>query len=195
MFADQRSFLGIPNFGDVVSNLPFAVVGLWGLVLLLRSNSEHNSVPFIDRRERWPYLIVFGGLLLTAFGSVVLSPAPKQRKARLGQIADDDRVHVAGFGDYRGAHQPADWSVVAAGASGNRTRQRVAVVPERTPRRRRFAILLRGAGVFHSISVDRTPAPVDVTREAQTWRLWRGFMSSPKSWRFWTGRFSNWDMS
>jgi hypothetical protein len=69
MFADQRSFLGVPNFGDVVSNLPFAVVGLWGLVLLLRSNSGHNPVPFIDRRERWPYLIVFGGLLLTAFGS------------------------------------------------------------------------------------------------------------------------------
>ena len=69
MFADQRSFLGVPNFGDVVSNLPFAVVGLWGLVLLLRSNSGHNPVSFIDRRERWPYLIVFGGLLLTAFGS------------------------------------------------------------------------------------------------------------------------------
>jgi hypothetical protein len=69
MFADQRSFLGIPNFGDVVSNLPFAVVGLWGLVSLLRSNSEQNSVQFIDRRERWPFLIVFGGLLLTAFGS------------------------------------------------------------------------------------------------------------------------------
>lgn len=67
MFADQRSFLGIPNFGDVVSNLPFAVVGLWGLVSLLRS--KQNPVPFIDPRERWPYLIVFGGLLLTAFGS------------------------------------------------------------------------------------------------------------------------------
>ena len=38
VFADQRSLLGVPNFGDVVSNLPFAVVGLWGLVLLLRSN-------------------------------------------------------------------------------------------------------------------------------------------------------------
>jgi hypothetical protein len=69
MFADQRGFLGIPNFGDVVSNLPFAVVGLWGLVFLLRSNSDHDPVSFIDRRERWPYLIVFGGLVLTAFGS------------------------------------------------------------------------------------------------------------------------------
>lgn len=69
MFADQRSFLGIPNFGNVASNLPFAVVGLWGLVFLLRSNSEQNPQYFRDRRERWPYLIVFAGLLLTAFGS------------------------------------------------------------------------------------------------------------------------------
>jgi hypothetical protein len=35
MFADQRGFLGIPNFGDVVSNVPFAIVGIWGLVFLL----------------------------------------------------------------------------------------------------------------------------------------------------------------
>ncbi len=28
-FADQRAWLGIPNFGDVASNLPFALVGLW----------------------------------------------------------------------------------------------------------------------------------------------------------------------
>jgi hypothetical protein len=69
MFADQRSFLGIPNFGDVVSNLPFAAVGLWGLVFLLRSNSERNPRHSLDRRERWPYLIAFAGLLLTAIGS------------------------------------------------------------------------------------------------------------------------------
>ena len=69
MFADRRSFLGIPNFGDVVSNLPFAVVGVWGLVFLLRSGSGRNSEHFIDSRERWPYLIAFAGVLLTAFGS------------------------------------------------------------------------------------------------------------------------------
>ena len=66
MFADQRSFLGIPNFGDVISNLPFAVVGLCGLVSLLRS--KQNPVPFIDRRERWPYLIVFGDSCLRHSG-------------------------------------------------------------------------------------------------------------------------------
>ena len=67
-FADRRSLLGIPNFGDVVSNLPFAVIGLWGLVFLRRSNSNPDG-HFIDRREQWPYLFVFLGLLLTAFGS------------------------------------------------------------------------------------------------------------------------------
>jgi len=28
-FADQRAGLGIPNFGDVASNLLFAVSGVW----------------------------------------------------------------------------------------------------------------------------------------------------------------------
>jgi hypothetical protein len=68
-FADQRSLLGIPNFGDVVSNLPFAVIGLLGIVFLLRSGSDPASGHFLDLRERWPYLVAFVGLLLTAFGS------------------------------------------------------------------------------------------------------------------------------
>jgi hypothetical protein len=67
-FADQRSLLGIPNFGDVTSNLPFAVIGIWGLVFLRRARSSLAG-HFIDRREQWPYLFVFVGLLLTAFGS------------------------------------------------------------------------------------------------------------------------------
>jgi hypothetical protein len=69
LFADRRNFLGIPNFGDVVSNLPFAVVGLWGLVFLLRPGTGQTSNRFINVMERWPYLIIFTGLLLTAFGS------------------------------------------------------------------------------------------------------------------------------
>ena len=75
-FADQRSLLGITNFGDVISNLPFAAIGIWGLVFLLRSDSRRHSVTFIDDRERWPYLFVFIGLLLTAFGSSYYHLAP-----------------------------------------------------------------------------------------------------------------------
>ena len=68
-FADQRSFMGIPNFGPVVSNFPFALVGIWGIIFLLRPSSAPTSAHFIDSRERWPYLVAFVGILLTAFGS------------------------------------------------------------------------------------------------------------------------------
>lgn len=72
-FADHRSFLGIPNFGDVISNVPFAVFGLWGLLFWLRSfrlrTTAGQDPHFLDSRERWPYLVVFLGILLTAFGS------------------------------------------------------------------------------------------------------------------------------
>lgn len=72
-FADQRSWLGIPNFGDVASNLAFLLAGLCGLVFLSR---ESNSAQFIDAVERWPYLFVFFGLVLTAFGSAYYHLAP-----------------------------------------------------------------------------------------------------------------------
>ena len=63
-FADQRRWLDIPNFANVISNLPFAIVGIWGIIFIRR-----NRQIFLDPRERWPYLGVFVGLLLTAFGS------------------------------------------------------------------------------------------------------------------------------
>ena len=65
-FADHRSWLGIPNFGNVVSNLPFAIFGVMGFAFLFSSSSQGK---FLDARERWPYLFFFIGLFLTAFGS------------------------------------------------------------------------------------------------------------------------------
>ena len=53
LFADQRTILGIANFWNVVSNLPFAVVGILGLRA------------FRDGVSR----LMFAGVLLTAFGS------------------------------------------------------------------------------------------------------------------------------
>ncbi|HEX8893989.1 MAG TPA: hypothetical protein VF783_11735 [Terriglobales bacterium] len=79
-FADQRSFLRVPNFADVVSNVPFAVFGLWGLTFWLRSNSELNPDHFVDRRERWPYLVIFIGVLLTAFGSAYYHLEPSNAR-------------------------------------------------------------------------------------------------------------------
>lgn len=75
-FADQRSWLGLPNFGDVVSNLPFALVGLWGLCALLASNSIH----FADGRERWLYAMMFFSLILTSIGSAYYHLAPNNAR-------------------------------------------------------------------------------------------------------------------
>ncbi|MGB7283290.1 MAG: hypothetical protein WBE13_13585 [Candidatus Acidiferrum sp.] len=72
-FADQRGWLGIHNFGDVTSNLLFAVAGAWGLTFLC---GRHGPEGFIDPRERWAYTLVFLGLLLTAFGSSYYHLAP-----------------------------------------------------------------------------------------------------------------------
>lgn len=72
-FADQRGFLGIPNFGDVASNVAFLVAGLWGLVFL---TGESSNEKFVHANERWPYFMVFLGLMLTAFGSAYYHLAP-----------------------------------------------------------------------------------------------------------------------
>ena len=71
-FADHRAWLGIPNFGDVVSNLPFAVVGVWGLIVLF----ARGKVKFADARERWLYVAMFGGLIFTAWGSAYYHLSP-----------------------------------------------------------------------------------------------------------------------
>lgn len=53
-FADQREVFGIPNFWNVVSNLPFIAIGIAGL---LRFHRDATT------------LVLFTGLFLTGFGS------------------------------------------------------------------------------------------------------------------------------
>jgi len=59
-FADSRSIFGIPNFWNVVSHLAFAVVGIAGL---------QESKSAVGR-------VLFGGVLLTFFGSAYYYLAP-----------------------------------------------------------------------------------------------------------------------
>jgi hypothetical protein len=73
-FADQRHRLGVPNLGDVASNLPFLLVGLWGLFALRRGPAEGG--PCLDARLRGPWLGFFAGVALTCFGSAYYHLAP-----------------------------------------------------------------------------------------------------------------------
>jgi hypothetical protein len=64
--ADQRPILGIAHFWNVVSNLPFLVVGLMGLQQLRRKPEEAAAA----------WASVFAGTVLVAFGSAYYHSAP-----------------------------------------------------------------------------------------------------------------------
>ena len=72
-FADQRLILGMANFFDVLSNIPFVIVGIAGLLWLSRRSSDRA---FIERRERLPYYVFFAGVALTGLGSSWYHLAP-----------------------------------------------------------------------------------------------------------------------
>jgi hypothetical protein len=63
-FADQRTFIGIPNFWNVVSNLPFVVVGAVGLWQFRRNSA---------------IAVFFLGIFLTGFGSAYYHLEPNDR--------------------------------------------------------------------------------------------------------------------
>lgn len=68
-FADQRTIVGIPNFMDVASNLPWLLIGTLGLWFVNRTRSGGAQSPFADRWERSAFAVLFGGILLVSFGS------------------------------------------------------------------------------------------------------------------------------
>jgi len=61
-FADGRTLYGIPNFWNVASNLPFLVIGLSGVVFLMRERKHAG----LDASS----LMFFVGIVLTGLGSV-----------------------------------------------------------------------------------------------------------------------------
>ncbi len=70
-FADGRALWGVPNAGDVFSNIGFAIVGLWGFWALRR---EHEN-PLLA--AGWPgYRVFLEAILLTALGSSFYHLAP-----------------------------------------------------------------------------------------------------------------------
>jgi len=83
-FADQSVLWGIPHAEDVLSNISFAVVAIWGW-LRLRPHRHHAAL-----RRGWDgYRLFLIGLLLTAGGSAYFHLAPDN--ARLVW----DRVPIA----------------------------------------------------------------------------------------------------
>jgi len=70
-FAATGSWLGIPNAGNVLTNLAFLVAGIWGLRSLVRTSGWPSL-----RAARLPEAVFFAGLALTGLGSGTYHLAP-----------------------------------------------------------------------------------------------------------------------
>jgi len=76
-FVDQRSFLGLPNFLNTVSNALFVLAGVAGM-LFLRGSSADRA--FIEPRESHPYALFFAAVILVGFGSGAYHLAPDNER-------------------------------------------------------------------------------------------------------------------
>ncbi len=68
-FADARSWWGVPNAGDVLSNLPFVAAGALGLLGWRRAAWREPG-------DRWPWLVIALGTMLVGFGSAYYHAHP-----------------------------------------------------------------------------------------------------------------------
>ena len=76
-FADRRSFVGIANFWDVLSNLPLLVVGVWGICHLQFSDGKGGIK---DSAVIRMYMFFFLAMALTGLGSAYYHLAPDNQR-------------------------------------------------------------------------------------------------------------------
>ncbi|MBT8233334.1 MAG: hypothetical protein HKO66_14220 [Saprospiraceae bacterium] len=70
-FADQRKLFGIPNFWDVMSNLPMFFLGSYGLYISFTNYAKRPDFA----AKQIPFVLCYG-ILLTCFGSAYYHWAP-----------------------------------------------------------------------------------------------------------------------
>ena len=72
-FADQRQLWDVPNFFDVTSNLFFALVGGFGIVMTVRAWAT------AEKSYTWCYLLLSLGVFFTSLGSAYFHWGPEPR--------------------------------------------------------------------------------------------------------------------
>ena len=130
VFADNRTWHGLPNAMDVLSNLPFLLIGCWGLYRLNRIDRAHQQAlaqfplapPASDPPDNtldcaW---LFFAGLIATAAGSAfyhLLPDAPRLAADRAGMaVAFAGLIGVAVCERVsQRAGWPAAWFVLTTG--------------------------------------------------------------------------------
>jgi len=72
--SDHRIIAGIPNFGDVISNVAFLLVGVLGLLKLIQMREDRSRL--ISKQEMIPFVVAFVGAILIFAGSAYYHWAP-----------------------------------------------------------------------------------------------------------------------
>jgi len=80
-FADQREFLGVPNFFNVFSNLAFIIIGVYCLRSLV--SYTHDTDGFTSKSACY---LFFTGLILTGFGSGYYHLSPTNQTLVLDRL-------------------------------------------------------------------------------------------------------------
>lgn len=113
-FADTRAWIGMARAADVLSNLPFAIVGLWGLA---RLRSPRRDLP---REAAIAYRLFFIALIATAMGSGYYHLAPDDARLvwdRLPIAVACAALVAAVHAESGGSHHPrvflAAWTAAA----------------------------------------------------------------------------------
>ncbi|KAG2400441.1 hypothetical protein LR48_Vigan04g235700 [Vigna angularis] len=75
-FGDMRNLLGVPNTLNVMTNFPFLVVGILGLVLALEGGVFNIS----SQGEVWIWALFYAGIAGVAFGSAYYHLKPDDHR-------------------------------------------------------------------------------------------------------------------
>ena len=74
LFADDRNILSIPNFWNVISNIPLILVGAAGILFFMFHHKEKTfTSPVIN------YFLFFFGVFLSGFGSIYYHLTPNNK--------------------------------------------------------------------------------------------------------------------
>ena len=71
LFADHRNLFSVPNFWNVLSNVPFLIIGACGMIYSIR-----NTKAMIRSSLKLNYIVFFSGIFLTGIGSAYYHFAP-----------------------------------------------------------------------------------------------------------------------
>ncbi len=125
-FCDTRALWGIANFANVISNLPFVIIGIAGLGSALKRQAIPTSI-------RASYIFLFIGIAFTGIGSAYYHLSPNNDTPGLRPAADDHRLYEPAGGSCRRIDRTPSRNYNPGATPAGRRRQYLVVALYRRP--------------------------------------------------------------